>query len=261
MTHRQISRSPERNDPNTLLSTNLVVPTLEPSLEGRQSALDVAEAEIVPKPEGEDAEEDVEPGAKAPGAEDVDEVSVELVDDESELVLGEDGIENLRVQVREGRGQVPGNHPVPLDPYDPRRRRQRRRQRHVRIRVRETRMERAPGNFVRCSCPAVAAAGCCCCCCVVSAAAAAAVLVLSDGRLGAVRLRDGKGSSAGGLRVESDATFGVCGRDASWISGVRLRRISIRHALRRSSGAERWVSEHHPGESALLFVRGEGRRR
>ena len=59
-------------------------------------------AEVVPEPEGEDAEDDVDHGGEREGGEGAGEPAVDALDELAEGGFGHAGAEDLRVEIREG---------------------------------------------------------------------------------------------------------------------------------------------------------------
>lgn len=118
-TYRHVRGSPKRKDPHPFFGADFDIPLFEPRLERKQPSLDVAQTQIVPEPQGKDSKHDIGPISKPPGTEDLHELSVQLPDDLSELLFGEDGIQDLRVEIRESGRLIAGDKPVALDPDDP----------------------------------------------------------------------------------------------------------------------------------------------
>lgn len=71
-----------------------------------------------------------------------------MLDDIPKLPLRHDGLQDLRVEVREGGGLVGGDHPVALDADDARGGEEGGGERDVRVWVREAWVRRAPGVVV-----------------------------------------------------------------------------------------------------------------
>lgn len=146
---RHVRRPSQTPDPDALLGAHFAIPLLQPLLQPSQGAFDSRQPQIVPQPPGQQAHRAVEPVAEAERIKRLDELPVDLRDDAAELLLGEQRVEDLGIQVRERRGEIPLDHPVAADADDPRRRVFLRRNRHVGVHVRETRVGRPPGEFLR----------------------------------------------------------------------------------------------------------------
>lgn len=118
MAYRKISRPPQWDNLDSLFLPHLSVPALYPALQLVQLSLDARHAHVVPQPEGRDAQDRVEPGAEGKGIKGGNQRVVDLLDELAEVVFGDQRVQDLRVQVGEGGGQVALDHPVALDADD-----------------------------------------------------------------------------------------------------------------------------------------------
>ena len=129
LTHRQVRCLAEGDNlgrDNAVVGAGrlllLGVPPLDPFLQAAQARLGRGQAHVVPEPAGGQPQEAVQDVSHAVRVERGHEFAVELLDDAAKLQLRESGwVENLGVQVGEGRSQVALDEPVPPNPDDARR--------------------------------------------------------------------------------------------------------------------------------------------
>jgi hypothetical protein len=146
-TYCEVACAPQGNDLDGLLLAHISVPVLDPPLELGQLPLHARQAHVVPQPKGGDAHDGIETRAGGERVEGVDERVVDLLDENPEVVLVDQRVQDLGVQVRKGRGQVAGHHPVPLYADDAGVVVQLRVQWHMGVRMRKAGVRGPPGKL------------------------------------------------------------------------------------------------------------------
>lgn len=95
-----------------------MVPVVDVPFQRSESALDASESEIIPYPACQEREKCVDPIQESERVEDGDEFSVDVADDVSEFLLGKDRVEQFRIDIGKGRGEIASDHPVTADADD-----------------------------------------------------------------------------------------------------------------------------------------------
>lgn len=145
--YRQVTGSPQRNNLDAFLDAHILVPVVDPPFQLGQFRLDTRETNILPQPQRGNAHDGVETGAEGEGIKGVDEGVVDLLDQQAEVVLGDEGVEDLGIQVGKGRGQVALDHPVALDADDARGPVQLRVERHMGVGMGKAGVRGTPGKL------------------------------------------------------------------------------------------------------------------
>lgn len=132
-----------------ILFTHFPVPVLQPVFQPLEVTLDGRRPEILPHPARQQSHHPVHPVPQAERVECLDQRVVDGGDDPAELLVGDEGVQDFRVQIGERRGQIALDHPVAADADDPSRLVLLRSDRYVRVEVWEARMGGSPGQFLR----------------------------------------------------------------------------------------------------------------
>ena len=116
-THAHVSRSSQWDKRNAFLHTHIRIPVRDEPLQLVQPAFYRCKAKVLPQPECSHAQDRVQHVPCAVRTKCCDELPVDMLYQPPELLFADVRIQNLGVQIAEGRRKIANLHPVSFDPY------------------------------------------------------------------------------------------------------------------------------------------------